>query len=230
MLEAIILAGGLGTRLRSIVTDVPKPMAPISGRPFLEFILERLEKYGFEKVIISVGYKSEVIISHFGNQFGNLKIAYSVEEEALGTGGAITLALKSISSENVFILNGDTYADIDYHTFREGYLTSKSLVGMALTRMENCERYGTCTVENSKVVSFAEKQGKKPGLINCGVYCINRNLFVGFNVPAIFSFERDFVQLYLSDLKPFAYISSGYFIDIGIPEDFLRAQLDLASY
>ena len=112
-LEAIVLAGGLGTRLKSVVSNVPKPMAPIGDKPFLEYILKYLKKNGITRAILSVGYKSEIIEEYFGNNFEGIDLVYSVEKEPLGTGGAIKKAMSKVKSNQVYIINGDTFFDIN---------------------------------------------------------------------------------------------------------------------
>ncbi|EHC3424761.1 nucleotidyltransferase family protein [Campylobacter jejuni] len=214
-MQAIILCGGLGTRLKSVIKDIPKPMAPINNKPFLEFIFEYLKKQGVKEVILAVSYKYEVIQEYFKDEFLDIKIKYSIEKEPLGTGGAIKEALKFIKNE-AYVLNGDTFFDID--------LTKLKLNGnricLALKQMNDFDRYGTVNVdEQCLVISFEEKVFKKQGLINGGIYLLKKDIFNEFDLEKKFSFE-EFLQENYKKLKARAEIFDNYFIDIGIPEDY----------
>ena len=142
-MEAIILAGGLGTRLSHIVKDVPKPMAPVAGRPFLEYILDYLIENDIKRVILATGYKHEIIEQHFGNLYKNIEIIYSVENEPLFTGGAIKKALSKCKENNVFIINGDTYFNVDLKEMKKFHIESNSEITIATKLMYDFERYGT---------------------------------------------------------------------------------------
>ncbi|HEH4843397.1 TPA: nucleotidyltransferase family protein, partial [Campylobacter jejuni] len=184
-MQAIILCGGLGTRLKSVIKDIPKPMAPINDKPFLEFIFEYLKKQGIKEVILAVSYKYEVIQEYFKDEFLSIKIKYSIEKEPLGTGGAIKEALKFIKNE-AYVLNGDTFFDID--------LTKLKLNGnricLALKQMNDFDRYGTVNVDkHGFVISFEEKVFKKQGLINGGIYLLTKDIFNEFDLEKKFSFE-----------------------------------------
>ncbi|EKL5094358.1 nucleotidyltransferase family protein, partial [Campylobacter jejuni] len=213
-MQAIILCGGLGTRLKSVIKDIPKPMAPINDKPFLEFIFEYLKKQGIKEVILAVSYKYEVIQEYFKDEFLSIKIKYSIEKEPLGTGGAIKEALKFIKNE-AYVLNGDTFFDID--------LTKLKLNGnricLALKQMNDFDRYGTVNVdEQDLVISFEEKVFKKQGLINGGIYLLTKDIFNEFDLEKKFSFE-EFLRENYEKLKARACIFDDYFIDIGVPED-----------
>jgi len=229
-MEAIILAGGFGTRLRSVLPDTPKPMAPIDGQPFLARLIDYLGRQGFKKIILSVGYKHEIIESYFGNQRGLVEISYSVESEPLGTGGAIKKALMLTNSENVFVLNGDTFVYINYREMLASRGNDFSRLCIALRTVDNVSRYGAVLVENNEVTSFVEKAGERAGLINSGVYLMPSNFFGSVDVPEKFSFERDLLYPCVERLRPQAFITEGYFVDIGIPEDYQRAQLELIKW
>ena len=214
-MQAIILCGGLGTRLKSVIKDIPKPMAPINDKPFLEFIFEYLKKQGIKEVILAVSYKYEVIQEYFKDEFLSIKIKYSIEKEPLGTGGAIKEALKFIKNE-AYVLNGDTVFDID--------LTKLKLNGnricLALKQMNDFDRYGTVNVnEQGFVISFEEKIFKNQGLINGGIYLLDKDIFKDFALQEKFSFE-EFLQENYEKLKAKAHIFDDYFIDIGVPEDY----------
>lgn len=226
MMHAIILAGGLGTRLRTMVPDLPKPMAPIHNKPFLAHLLDYLEAQGIRRVTFSVHYMHEKIQAYFQTQYNHILIDYVVEEELLGTGGAIAYALAAIKPQQpVFVLNGDTFVKLDYRAmFAAGY--GHTLV-MALRSMADCSRYGGVVVEEETIVGFQEKGVVGPGLINAGVYLLDPALFSGYLLPKQFSFEQDFLMPHLALLKPRAFLANHYFIDIGIPADYAQAIADL---
>ncbi|EAB5363560.1 nucleotidyltransferase family protein [Campylobacter jejuni] len=214
-MQAIILCGGLGTRLKSVIKDIPKPMAPINDKPFLEFIFEYLKKQGIKEVILAVSYKYEVIKEYFKDEFLGIKIKYSIEKEPLGTGGAIKEALKFIKNE-AYVLNGDTFFDIDLSKLR----LNGSKIYLALKQMNNFDRYGTVNVDGrALVISFEEKVFKKQGLINGGIYLLDKDIFKDFALQEKFSFE-EFLQENYKKLKAKAHIFDDYFIDIGVPEDY----------
>lgn len=214
-MQAIVLAGGLGTRLRSVVQDLPKPMAPINGKPFLAFVLEYLKRQGITEIILSVSHKYELIQKYFKDEFDGVKIHYNIEKELLGTGGAIKDALKLVKNE-VYVLNGDTFFDIDLKKLT----LSSSKICIALKQMQNFDRYGTINVdEHGFTTSFKEKIFKKQGLINGGIYLLKKNIFDEFNLEEKFSFE-EFLQENYKTLKIQTQIFDDYFIDIGMPEDY----------
>jgi len=225
--EAIILAGGLGTRLRSVVEDLPKPMAPVRGVPFLTWLLDLIEKQGVEKVVLAVGYKHEKITSCFGNRYKNLSIEYSIEKEPLGTGGAVLLALQKIKGENFFLLNGDTYFEVDFRDFENFFVSTGAVMSVALHPVKNPFRYGTVIIHENKIVAFREKTGAEEGLINGGVYIVNKNWFQENAPGGKFSLEKDILEKKISDFLITGYVSDVYFIDIGIPEDYYRAAGEL---
>ncbi|EEP3708933.1 NTP transferase domain-containing protein [Campylobacter jejuni] len=219
-MQAIILCGGLGTRLKSVIKDIPKPMAPINDKPFLEFIFEYLKKQGVKEIILAVSYKYEVIQEYFKDEFLGIKIKYSIEKELLGTGGAIKEALKFIKNE-VYVLNGDTFFDIDLSKLK----LNGSKICLALKQMNDFDRYGTVNVnEQGFVISFEEKIFKKQGLINGGIYLLKKDLFDDFSLMDKFSFE-EFLQENYEKLKARACIFDDYFIDIGVPEDYEKFRI-----
>ena len=225
--EAIVLAGGFGTRLRSMVDDIPKPMALIKNIPFLAYLLQQLQKYNFEKVVLAAGYKYEVIESYFGKSFRNLRLDYSIEEEPLGTGGAIFKAISLVNADYCFVLNGDTFFNVDLNSLEEKFLRTNSGLMVALKPMVNFDRYGSVETDNVKIVSFKEKKFCKEGLINGGVYVVRKDWLEGRVTGKIFSFEKDVLEKAVYKDKISYYISDGYFIDIGIPEDYRRAAREL---
>lgn len=229
--EAIILAGGLGTRLRSVVSEQPKSMAPINGKPFLEYLLDLLIDQGIERFIFSVGYKSEYIQTHFSKAYRDCEIAYAFEEEPLGTGGAIKNAFSKVKNEYVLITNGDSLFATNIQEQFEKHLEAKADVSFSLKPMRDFERYGTVLLDsNNKVLKFEEKQPMTEGLINGGVYIFNKSVFNGLELPNKFSIEKDFFEAYINKKHLIGYISDGYFLDIGIPEDFAKAQDEFKTF
>ncbi|HEF3563005.1 TPA: nucleotidyltransferase family protein [Campylobacter upsaliensis] len=215
-MEAIILCGGLGTRLRAVVKDVPKPMAPVGGRVFLEFVFEYLKAQGVKSVILAVSYKYEVIQEYFKNEFLGIKIKYSIEKEPLGTGGAIKEALKLCEEEQIFVLNGDSLFEISLKNLR----LKGAKICLALKKMVDFERYGAVKVgESGEIAEFKEKSFCKEGLINGGIYLLSKDIFEGFSFLGHFSFE-EFLSTNFKALKARAELFEDYFIDIGIPQDY----------
>lgn len=226
--EAIILAGGLGTRLSSIVKNVPKPMAQINSRPFIDFIFYFLHKNNIDRVVIAVGHKKEIIKEYLNpeNTFG-IEINYSDEEQLLGTGGAITQALKKIKSEACFVVNGDTYFDINLSKLKHTAQTTSANVAIGLKRLENNHRYGSVSILPDKSINgFIEKDLKCGGstLINGGIYFIRTDIFDFYKMPKQFSFETDFLQRFCSNINAYGEVFDNTFIDIGVPTDFKYAQ------
>lgn len=227
-MEAIILAGGFGTRLRPVISELPKSMASINGRPFIEYLLDRLIQSGTNHVILSVGYMHEHIIKHFRNSYKNLRISYAIEEQPLGTGGGIKLAMQQAKSDNVLVLNGDTLFMLDLRVFRDFHANHKSSFSLALRQVGDTGRYGTVRIdEKGGIAGFAEKQSSGgPGYINTGVYLISKKYFLDFALPGAFSLEKDFLEKEYVNEHFYGFTSSDYFIDIGIPEDYNRAQTE----
>lgn len=222
--EAIILCGGLGTRLRSVISDVPKPMAPINNKPFLAFVLEYLKKQNISRVVLAVSYKYEIIQEYFGNSYLGMQILYSIEKEPLGTGGAILEALNLINSDSCYVLNGDTFFDVNLDRLK----LDDSDICVALKPMKNFDRYGSVDIDNNSYISaFNEKKFTSNGLINGGVYLIKKNIFNSFNLPNKFSFEEFFQENFLI-FNAKATLFDDYFIDIGIPQDY-KAFIDKNS-
>jgi D-glycero-alpha-D-manno-heptose 1-phosphate guanylyltransferase len=226
-MEAIVLAGGLGTRLASITQGSPKALAPVGGRPFLELLLRRLQQKGIWRVILSVGYQASMVREQIGEEFDGLELAYSVEEEPLGTGGAAAKALTLAHNDSVFILNGDTFIDLDYAAMLSAHINLEAEASIAVAEVTDCSRFGRVLIQEGRVVGFAGKGQSGPGQINAGAYVMNRDIFAAYNLPTAFSLEKDFFAPYIKQLRPLAFVASGYFIDIGVPEDLARAQREL---
>ncbi len=229
-MRAIILAGGFGTRLQTVVSDLPKPMAPIGNKPFLAYLLEYLSRQGITEVILSLHYLPERISDYFFSEYVGIKISYVIEEQPLGTGGAICYALQQaqwLVQEPVFILNGDTFVTLDYKAMYKNHREKTSKLSIALCEISDCSRYGRATINNSEIVGFQEKGFAGQGYINAGVYLLSQELFAGYSLPKCFSFEHDFLFKECQQLKPQAFFTQNYFIDIGIPEDYAKACYDL---
>ncbi|GAB2813155.1 nucleotidyltransferase family protein [Ferruginibacter profundus] len=226
--EAVILAGGLGTRLKSVVSDVPKCMAPVNGMPFLAFIINDLKKQGIKRFIFSLGYKSESIIDFAEEHYKNLDKVYVIEKAPLGTGGAIKEACKNALEENVIVLNADTLFAIDLQELADIHSKQKNECTIALKQMTNFSRYGSAeTNSNAMITSFKEKQFLKKGLINGGIYVLNVAAFLKEPLPDIFSFEKEYLEKNVDTHKLYGIAFDDYFIDIGIPEDYEKAQREL---
>lgn len=229
-MEVIILAGGLGTRLRSEVKDVPKCMAPVAGKPFLWYLLTYLKKFeNVNRVILSVGYLREVIfewIPTVQNEFP-FEFDFAIEEEPLGTGGGIRLAMEKITEEEAIILNGDTFFDVDLdELFKIHKNHPEAKLTIALKPMKGFDRYGTViTAEDGRVLKFNEKQPCKDGDINGGVYILSKDESIFEGQPKKFSFETAVMQEKCGEAGClFGVVQKGYFIDIGIPEDYHIAE------
>lgn len=230
---AIILAGGFGTRLQTVVNDVPKPMAPINGEPFLNYQLDYLKYYGIKKVILSVGYLAEKIQEHYKLNYNELQIEYVVEQSPLGTGGGIRLALEKCKDNVVLILNGDSFFNIDLLKFESLHKIYKSEFSLALRKVTDASRYGTVISDDTnRIISFQEKNGElKKGTINGGTYILNKKIYLRHTNENInFSIEKDFFEKQLTKLNIKGFEFNGYFIDIGIPEDYAKAQNDFKEF
>ena len=226
--NAIILAGGLGTRLQSVVKDIPKPMAPINGTPFLQVLLDYLDHYGIEQVILAVGFRGEVILEYFENKYKNINIFYSAETKPLGTGGASKKAAQFFGDEPYFLLNGDSIFTVDLHKMSDIYEQEMPDMCMALKHKFKFDRYGVVEYDEwHQVKAFKEKQYCDEGWINGGVYLLSNAIYNKLQFPARFSFEKDLMEDSLPQLEVRACPMEGYFIDIGIPEDYARAQVEL---
>ena len=221
--EAIILAGGRGTRLQGVVSDVPKPLAPVQGRPFLAWLLDLLARQGLRRVILATGFRAEMVHAAIGERWQGMRIDCAVESTPLGTGGAITQALRLIEGEDTFVLNGDTYLELDYARFAAAMRAEHAGLGMALAQVPDVSRYGAVNVSNGRVTGFSEKGGSGPGWINAGVYWLPRSL--PLPTPAqVFAFEDSVLRAAAAQGTLQVYTATDAFIDIGVPEDFQRAQ------
>lgn len=228
--ECIILAGGLGTRLRESIGLIPKCIAPVANRPFLHYLLDYLSKAGAGRIVLSLGYKSEIIIDWLKHVHYPFVIDWVVEQEALGTGGGIHLALAQCSTDHVFVLNGDTMFTINLNKLLHRHQQSGAETTIALKEMLNIDRYGTVQLaDDGTVISFKEKGPVQSGLINGGIYLINRKTFMQRSLPGRFSFEKDYLEQAVSEGCIYGLACDAYFIDIGVPRDYQQVQLDFQT-
>lgn len=222
-MKIAILAGGQGTRLRSVVNGVPKPMAPVNGRPFLTYLLDHILQFQCTEIILSVGYLAEVITNYFGQSYCGIPIRYVIENESLGTGGAIQFIMHELQpKEPICILNGDTYLQINYDLFYQQHISTHSKITVALKKIEDCYRYARINMTNGIINSFSTEEAHTTGLINAGVYVCSPDIFNQLNLPKSFSFEKDFMERHITNLNAQGFITNDYFIDIGIPDDYHR--------
>jgi D-glycero-alpha-D-manno-heptose 1-phosphate guanylyltransferase len=220
-----VLAGGLGTRLRSVVSDVSKVMAPVAGQPFLAYLLQFLEAQGIARVVLAVGYRNETIRGSFGARYLGLELVYSVEEEPLGTGGALLRALPHIDGAYSFVLNGDTFLRLNYQAMAATLDRQPDTpLVVALRHVPDAARYGAAVVVEGRIEGFAARGTSGPGLINAGSYLVSRDIFERYPMPAKFSWEADFLQTRAREILPMGFECDVPFIDIGIPEALLEAQ------
>ena len=228
MQEAIILAGGLGTRLRSVLPDTPKCMAPIAGKPFLGYLIKALQQKGIEKFIFSLGHKYEIVVDYLEKEFSSLKYKSSVEETPLGTGGAIKLSANLAEGKTLMVINGDTFFNIDPGPIEAFHHMCGSHCTIALKPMKNFDRYGVVELNKDYSVSdFKEKKFYESGLINGGIYFLNKNKFLEEDLPEQFSFEKDYLEKFVGQRRIFGVSQDVYFSDVGIPDDYAKAQEEL---
>ncbi|MBS1948253.1 MAG: nucleotidyltransferase family protein [Bacteroidetes bacterium] len=228
--QAIILAGGLGTRLRSAVPDLPKCMAPVCGKPFLHYVIRYFHQQGIEKFIFSLGYKHEMIEEYLDKELPAANYVSSIEEEPLGTGGAIKLACSRATGKTVLVLNGDTLFKVNVSKLTAFHDLHRAECTLSLKPMNNFDRYGVVELSpDHSIKDFCEKTYYKSGLINGGVYALDHSKFVSANLPEKFSFEKDYLEKLYARRKIFGVAQDEYFIDIGIPEDYERAQLEMKN-
>ncbi len=227
--EAIILAGGLGTRLQSAVPDVPKVMAPVAGKPFLEHVIAYYLKEGIQSFIFSLGYKHELIEEFITNNFSSLSYTFSIEEEPLGTGGAVKKAAALAKSEDVLLMNGDTLFKINVTELSLFHQQHSADCTLSLKSMLQSDRYGVVETDHTnRILSFKEKKYYENSTINGGVYALHVPSFLSLDLPEKFSFEKDYLEVYYQQLDFYGVEQDGYFIDIGIPEDYQKANKDFA--
>ena len=224
MTTAVILAGGMGSRLRPVVGDRPKVLAPVAGRRFLAYLLHQLADAGFEDVVLSTGYMADQVQDAFGNRFRKLKLHYSREEQALGTAGALRHALPLIQSETALVLNGDSYCQANLADFLRWHREKRADASMVLTEIPDTARFGAVEADASgRVLRFGEKNTSGPGWINAGVYAVSKCFLARIPDGVAVSLEHTCFPEWMAD-GLFAYRDGGRFLDIGTPESFAEAQ------
>lgn len=231
-MEAIILAGGFGTRLQEVLNDLPKPMARINGRPFLEYLLDFLKAAGVTHTVLSVGYKRETIMNHFGTAYRNMRIDYAEEEEPMGTGGGIRLAMWKVEGMRAFALNGDSMFRVDLKKMMDTHCKKKADLTIALRKLQETGRYGRVTMsKNNRIEGFEEKQKDAgQGYINGGIYLIEKLFLMEPKFRGRFSMEKDCFEQHFATSRLFGFPSKAYFLDIGTPETYKQAQDDFKRF
>ena len=225
--EAIILAGGLGTRLRESVPDLPKCLAPVAGRPFLHYVIDHFKKQGIGKFIFAAGYKSEMIEAYLKSLPKGISWELSVETEPLGTGGAIRLACSRLQDRSALVLNGDTFFGIELSKLSVFHEAMTADCTLSLKPMRDFDRYGVVGLNpDGSIKSFFEKKFYRDGLINGGIYALRVDVFLKEVLPVAFSFEKDYLEQFVDRRRIFGLVQDQYFIDIGIPADYERAQTE----
>ena len=229
-MQAILLAGGLGTRLRSVVSDRPKPMALIGEKPFMEYVVHELSRPGITDIIFAVGYKGSMVEEYFGDGSGfiapdgtPITVHYAYEEELLGTAGAIKNAGRFVTEDSFFVLNADTFYQIDYSRLVTMQRESDLDMALVLREVPDISRYGAAVLMNGRLTGFNEKSAEaKPGTINGGVYLMKRALLDEIPAGKV-SLENEMIPKWLSEGRALGgFVNDGYFIDIGIPEAYYQ--------
>jgi len=222
--EVIILVGGFGTRLSSVVKNVPKPLASVANRPFLDWVLSDLAHKGFRKVILAIGHQGVAFRDRYGDKWCGLGISYSEETEPLGTGGAIKLALKQVGGDSALVLNGDTYVSWNRDELFRVHRSEGVPITLVIKPMKNFDRYGTVEMRGQRLVAFHEKRFCVQGCINGGVYLLEHRKIFWDRQDASFSFEKKILEESILNPGISGLICDGPFIDIGVPEDYELAQ------
>ena len=225
-MEAVILVGGKGSRLQSVVNDRPKPMAAVAGRPFVEWLLLSLRAQGVQRIIFSTGYMSEMVETHFGNgRKWDIDVSYSLDPFPLGTAGAVRHALKQVESNHFLVVNGDSYCRANISRLEERHLSQGARASLWTVPVDDCRRYGSVDLDkNGAVHAFLEKPfEKQPGLINAGVYLLEREVVESIPEGKTYSLETDFFPSLIGH-GLYAVLGEGPFLDIGIPETYSLAE------
>ena len=229
-MQAIILAGGLGTRLKSVVSDKPKVLSPVAGKPFLYYIIQYLQEQGVTSYIFSLGYLANQVIDFLQEDYSNLPYQYYIEDIPLGTGGGIKKAIELSTVQDVLIVNADTYFNISLSQMYAAHKATDAMCSVSLKLMNDFDRYGSVEIDiNNTIILFKEKKYYAEGLINGGVYALNANHFLALPLPAVFSFEKDYLEKYYTKQKIYALVQDEYFIDIGVREDLEKANRDFGN-
>lgn len=229
-LDVVILCGGLGTRLREVVSDRPKPMAPIADRPFLEILITQFSRAGFRRFILCTGHLSESVRSHFADRRLGLDLTISEETVPLGTAGAIKNAERLISSSPFLVANGDSYCDVDLDAFCRFHRLHRALLSMVLARSKNTRDYGRIEVDRTnRIITFSEKSpGQRPGLVNAGIYLFEKSILQQIPADRKTSLEHEIFPELVSE-RCFGYVGLSPVLDIGTPERYRRASTYFAA-
>ncbi len=222
--EVIVLVGGFGTRLQQVVADVPKPLAPVAGRPFLAYLLDGYANAGMRRAILATGYRAEQVRAFAGARWSGMEIAYSHEDVPLGTGGAIRQAAALVRGHGVHVANGDTWLRHAPQALEAAARREGTRMAVALVEVDDTGRYGAVEVQGGLARSFREKGGQGPGLINGGSYYLAPDALAMLPDEPAFSFETRVLQPWAADGQVAVCSDTGGFIDIGVPEDYARAQ------
>ncbi len=232
--EGILLAGGLGTRLRSVLPDLPKCLAPVAGKPFLSYIFAYLAREGLRRLILALGYKADAIQTWVQNDAWPFEIDFAIETIPLGTGGAIKNAWRLTTAPHVLVLNGDTFCPAPLSDFYQAHLQKQADISLISVFVSPAERYGTLSLSPGDwVQAFQEKQPRSTGWINAGFYLISRSWWEKQTFPDTFSWETYLQNALESTSTPKIYahrLSNTPFIDIGVPDDYARAQSYLPAH
>jgi D-glycero-alpha-D-manno-heptose 1-phosphate guanylyltransferase len=232
-MDAIILAGGFGTRLKSVIgEEIPKPMADIGGEPFLAHYIRYLRTQGVTRVMLSVYYLRKHIMDYFKDHFEGVTVLYAEEEAPLGTGGALRFALSMLMPEApVLVANGDSFVELDLQEMLAAHASAGAQLTIGLRKMPDCSRYGEVACDESgRITSFVYPGRAQAGFISTGMYIVNPDIFSGHDVPGAFSFEADFQRPFVESVHMHGHEIAGYFIDIGVPEDYARFQHEYKQF
>lgn len=227
--EAIILVGGLGTRLRGVVGDLPKPLAAVAGRPFLAHVLDRLDVAGMRRVVLATGYLGEQVRQAMGVRWGGMQVDYSVEDSPRGTGGAVALAARQLHGQDAFVLNGDTFLRFDPPALEAVVARTGAVLGMAVAQVQDAGRYGRVELAGERALGFTEKGAGGPGYINAGSYLLTRAAIDALPDEPAYSFEDEVLRPLTAAGRVAVLVDTSDFIDIGVPEDYWRAQASLGT-
>jgi len=223
--DVVILCGGAGTRLRDVVADRPKPMADVSGMPFLSLLIEHIASFGFRRFVLCVGHKSEVIESYFRSGCGDVSIVLSREQAPLGTGGALWNARPMIHGRTFVALNGDSFCPVDYPCCLQFHAARSASATIAVTPVRDAAEYGTVEVaDQGRIASFGEKSRREKGLVNAGVYAFETEVLDRLTWPVPFSLERDVFPCMAANGRLSGWRTAGPLLDIGTPERYRDAQ------
>lgn len=228
---AVILAGGLGTRLRSVVSDRPKPLAIVNGRPFITYLLDQLTDAGLQRVVLCTGYLGEQVVAALGSEWRSLELIYSQEQTPLGTGGAVRQAWTQLQSEVILVMNGDSYCEIDWAALWAQHQLHPQDSIMVVTQIPDVQRFGQVKLNSDgQIIQFEEKgRNSGPGWINAGIYLLPTSELQSMPVDQPSSLERSSLTALASQHRLWGHRSQGVFVDIGLPESYQHAHSVLSS-